>query len=161
MPTRFRDDETQPGVVVYPILVQCPRCQRRAEIVVVDPPAQDDGETPQHGWRTRLVCPACGHTADGFKKYAALGAPGTDFFSGLPLWLQVPCAGHLLWAWNESHLDFIERYVAADLRERTPNINKSLASRLPAWIKSGKNRDEVLKGIRRLRKRLAETNASR
>src|SRR5215212_7033778 len=68
-----------------------------------------------------------------------------DWYFGLPLWLQTPCAGQVLWAWNEWHLDWMERYVAADLRERTPNINMSLASRLPRWIKSAKNRDEVLK----------------
>ncbi len=30
--------------------------------------------------------------------------------------------------------------------------NKSLASRLPTWMKRAKNRDEVLRGIERLRK---------
>ena len=43
-------------------------------------------------------------------------------------------------------------------RERIPNINKSLASRLPQWIKSSKNRVEVLKGITRLRMTLKENN---
>jgi hypothetical protein len=83
------------------------------------------------------------------------GAP-VDHSTGLPLWLQTPCAGQVLWAWNTWHLDFIGRYVSADLRERTPNINTSLASRLPRWIKSAKHRDEVLKGIARLRSRLAQ-----
>jgi len=81
--------------------------------------------------------------------------------TGLPLWLQTPCAGHVLWAWSAWHLDFIERYVSADLRERTPNINTSLASRLPKWIKSARHRKEILKGIRRLRERLAERGSAR
>ena len=59
---------------------------------------------------------------------------------------------------NLEHLDFLERYVESDLRERVPNINKSLASRLPQWIKSSKNRGEVLKGISRLRMKLKENN---
>lgn len=52
------------------------------------------------------------------------------------------------------------KYVEAELRERIPNINKSVASRLPQWIKSAKNRDEILKCIRKLRKELSDESYS-
>lgn len=55
---------------------------------------------------------------------------------------------------RRGHLDFLERYVAAGLREQEPG-NASLASRLPAWIKSRKNRAAVLRGLHRLRATLA------
>lgn len=77
-----------------------------------------------------------------------------DWYFRLPLWLQIECCGETLWAYNEKHLEFIERYVAAKLRVRTPNTNKSLASRLPQWIKSAKNRNEVLRACEKLKAKL-------
>jgi hypothetical protein len=57
---------------------------------------------------------------------------------------------------NKAHLDFLDRYVSADLRERRPHeqygwSNQSLASRLPKWLTSAKNRGEVQRSIERLR----------
>jgi hypothetical protein len=56
----------------------------------------------------------------------------------------------VLWAYNAEHLNFLRRYVSAELRERLVMRNTSLASRLPKWIKSAKNRDAALKGLDRL-----------
>jgi len=78
-----------------------------------------------------------------------------DPYFGLPMRLQVPCCGALLFALNEAHLAFLRRYVDAALRERRPHHNASLASRLPGWIKDKKNREAVLKGIERLEAELA------
>jgi hypothetical protein len=83
-----------------------------------------------------------------------------DDYFGLPLWLQTRCCGHVLWANNEGHLLFLERYVGAKLRERVPNRNGSLPSRLPTWIKLARNRDELLRCLARLRASLpAEAGA--
>src|SRR5690606_31046867 len=83
-----------------------------------------------------------------------------DWYFHEPLWLRTPCVGHELWAYNEKHLAFIKDYVSADLRESYRDAeygysNKSLASRLPTWIKLSKNRDAVLAAISRLEGRLA------
>lgn len=83
-----------------------------------------------------------------------------DDYFGLPLWLQAPCCGELLWAYNADHLSFIEGLVRAKLRERRPSAsgawqNSALSSRLPAWLKSRKHRDEVLACVDRLRRTLA------
>jgi hypothetical protein len=79
------------------------------------------------------------------------GGPVDPFF-GLPLWLPAECCGHLLWAFNPAHLDLLEGYVAVRLRERgrAPGT-MSLLERLPAWLKSAKHRDEILREIGRLR----------
>src|SRR5699024_2318562 len=111
----------------------------------------------------RLVCAHCGLT----KERAAQAYPPREqdaWYDALELWLQTPCCGETLWAYNKEHLDFLEQYVAATLRERThpdgtlwsqtPARNSTLASRLPAWIKSAKNREAVLKGIGKLRQML-------
>jgi hypothetical protein len=66
--------------------------------------------------------------------------------------LQIPCCSEILWAYNAKHLDFLEGFVTAELREAYPN--QTLASRLPEWMKLAKNREEILKCIRKLRKTL-------
>ncbi|MBB3734015.1 hypothetical protein [Nonomuraea dietziae] len=79
-------------------------------------------------------------------------------YAGLELWLQTPCRNHVLWAYDAEHLDFLERYVRAFIREREPNRNGSLASRLPAWLKDAKNRDLVLARCATLRVRLHQAS---
>src|SRR5205807_7568551 len=73
----------------------------------------------------RLTCPGCGTSRDWVAQRrgsslvgVAIGGPNDPFFD-LPLWLQTPCCGHLLWAFNDRHLDALEAYVGASLRERT------------------------------------------
>jgi len=60
-----------------------------------------------------------------------------------------------LWARNLEHLAFLEKFVQAKLRERpTPADgyrNKLLASRLPLWMKSARNRDTVMAALAKLR----------
>ncbi|MGD0892439.1 MAG: hypothetical protein ABR923_12995 [Terracidiphilus sp.] len=73
---------------------------------------------------------------------------------GLPLWLQVSCCGHTLWAFNGDHLEKLRQYISASLRERMSNLKWSMFSRLPAWMTSAKNRDAVLKGITHLEEAL-------
>ncbi len=66
---------------------------------------------------------------------------------GLSLRLQKECAGELLWGYNPDHLRFIRDYVTARVRERLPNRNASLISRLPKWIKQAKNRQQISTAI--------------
>jgi hypothetical protein len=66
--------------------------------------------------------------------------------------LQTPCCGEALWAYYDD-------FVRARLRERQRDpkygwSNRSVASRLPQWMKAGKNREVVLKGLGRLRAQL-------
>jgi ribosomal protein S27E len=120
------------------IHVVCPRCEARAVVTTV------------HDAR-RVVCSGCGHTAQWPGRSSHWGGPVDPYFQ-LPLWLQADCRGKTLWAFNEVHLDLIEAYVAAGIRERGHGPPRmSLVSRLPAWIKFAKNRDDVLRTIRRIR----------
>lgn len=105
----------------------------------------------------RLTC-HCGRTDEWIPE----GVPGkfvvipnftgpNDPYFGLPLWLQAPCCGNVLWAYNAEHLDLLERYVGARLRERGREPEMTMLAKLPQWIKSANNRDQVLKTIRKLR----------
>jgi hypothetical protein len=74
---------------------------------------------------------------------------------GAALWLETECCGrNRLWALNERHLDYLERFVLSSNREAEfPSVggNRQLADWFPAWLVSRKHRDEVAKAIRRLR----------
>jgi hypothetical protein len=156
MVSRFKDD----GQAIYDFggrfLVRCPRCDKRAEVVSVK--ANDSATSIIR----RLVCNRCGYTKDYDAKADYIG--NNDWYFRLPLWLEMPCCGESLWAYNEVHLNFLENFVRAEIREtglktrQVENpysyVNKTLASRLPQWIKSAKNRAEILRCIEKLRKTL-------
>jgi hypothetical protein len=77
-----------------------------------------------------------------------------------PLWLRASCCGgRTLWAWNVEHLDVLEGYIGAQLRERGTAERwgqTSMLEKLPTWMKTAKNRDELLKVIGRLRATLPD-----
>ncbi|NJM64447.1 MAG: TFIIB-type zinc ribbon-containing protein [Acaryochloris sp. RU_4_1] len=106
----------------------------------------------------RFSCKACGTSKDWSERKIVrswYGQPVDDYFH-YPLWLKVPCCGQMLWAYNLQHLDFIEAFVRAELRERKPDeqsgwSNRSLFSRLPKWMQSRKNREAILKAIAKIR----------
>lgn len=164
---RFREPE---GGVAWldPVLVVCPRCEGRA---VVRETGRD---------AARLTCPHCalsrgwsldryvverdGHPTALRMRHGhwwdaatgeLVGRPrvpeGVEERFGVPLWLRAECCGgHLLWATNEAHLDYLESYLGARLRERPP-MPSGLSWYLPAWMKRAGHRDEVLRTIGRMR----------
>lgn len=138
------------------VLAVCPRCEGPALVKRIDA-ATTDTAAPR-----RLVCRRCGHLQEQAGRVRA-GAErqGRDPVFGLPLWLATPCCGELLWAFNARHLEALEAFALARLRERRRDAdhgwsNAGFTSRLPVWIKSAKNRPEVARGLARLRARLAE-----
>jgi hypothetical protein len=157
-PERFRDPLDRLCCFAGEIFIRCPRCAGRASILP-DPLSTDSS---QHRWsRRRLSCLGCAYTDDWDAPRSAaspsarmlpeFSGPNDPYF-GIPLWLSVDCRGRVLWAYNAEHLDLLEAYVSARLRERGQFLGSmSLVERLPAWIKDGKHRADVLHGIGRLR----------
>ena len=157
MQERFED--TGEGLYVFmdDTLAVCPQCSGCAVSRRKDASGGPDWFAPR-----RVTCHACSFAKEwaGRKIWRGVRQLQDDYF-GLPLWLQTPCCGDVLWAYGERHLSFLEDFVGARLRERTRDdktgwSNTSVISRLPVWIKSAKHRDDVLKGFSRLRVRLAE-----
>jgi hypothetical protein len=106
------------------------------------------------------VCRNCGHVRNwpGEAKNASShwGRPVDPYFRQ-PLWLRADCCGgQTLWAFNERHLDILESYVSARLRERGEYVGMTMLARLPAWLKSAKHRTEILRTIGRLRASLPQ-----
>lgn len=100
-----------------------------------------------------LRCRGCGashrypvHTASNWTDH------DHDCSSGLPYFLQTTVRGRVLWASNLDHLQFLENYVRAQLRERfLGSTHKTTAARLPVWIKGANNRAELLRALATLR----------
>ena len=134
-------------------LVECPKCARWAK--VTQDPASTAWDSPG-----RLTCRHCGMSKRGQERAGPGGFPRYDY-SRLILWLQAPCCGDVLWAYNARHLRFLRDYISSDLRERTRNpvfgwSNGSLASRLPRWMQLAKNRGAILTVIANLEEKVMD-----
>jgi hypothetical protein len=82
---------------------------------------------------------------------------GVDPVSGLALWLRAELRGQVLWALDAEHLAYLEGYLGGEPGFRPGARYGTLGSRLPAWIKQARNRQDVLHRLRRLRALLADT----
>ncbi|CAC9973522.1 hypothetical protein [Flavobacterium panici] len=74
-----------------------------------------------------------------------------DDWHDLPLWFQKEIKGKVFWVYNQEHMTYLERYIKAGLRERNNNGsgNGTMVSRLPKFIKAAKNRDKLLKILKK------------
>jgi hypothetical protein len=144
---RFHDPGSTLWRFTREILVVCPACDGTATV-------RRESDWP-FGDR-RLTCPECAHTAKWTLRtphYPEPTGPVEPWF-GRPLRLRAPFRGHVLWAYNLEHLDLLEGYLAAGLRIRGTTGDcqeQTMMARLPAWLKSAGNRDDVVRTIRRLR----------
>ena len=132
-------------------LVACPRCSKKAKVLLA---ANAEFNPVNHLFKSRkLVCTNCAHIEMWQKKTVFAGG-NYDWYFRYPLWLQISCGGEIIWAYNLKHLEVLENYVAAKLRERTKKGRNSFLSKLPKWIKSAGNRAEILKAIKKLKEKL-------
>ena len=152
---RFRDP-TSPyslyALAANPIDVVCPRCAAHAR--VVGDPSSDEPSTTRP---RRLMCVKCGHAATWSPRHgSSWWGVAVDPFFQQPLWLTATVRGHRLWAYNREHLDLLAQFVAAGLRKRGPygGCWMSMIETLPVWMKSARNRNDVLAAVARLRVRL-------
>ncbi|WP_435204554.1 hypothetical protein [Micromonospora sp. bgisy143] len=110
---------------------------------------------PQHRFVV-LHCDGCGAATNASYELRPVMVPAAlvDNCFGLPLWLQTPCVGHTLWAFNPRHLAYLKEFLRAGLRERHSTANASVVSRLPGWLKQAKHRGEALGAVERLERLL-------
>jgi len=141
--------------------VACPHCAAHA-LVTSD---------KNNRANTRFSCAACGKS----KQWAgqpgviqtagpnmqqtqaiALGIPFDCYFK-YPLWYQIEFKANTFFAYNLVHLKFLKDYIQDPLRKRKEDEwgwrNASLQSRLPKWILSAGNRQDLLKKIAALEKK--------
>jgi hypothetical protein len=165
MPQRFRADHSILDDFADEVLVVCPACGRQA---VVRLRALE--ETAQAGparadFEARLTCIHCGRNDRETAFVRSINGAADPVF-GHPVWLSTPCCGQTLWAYSARHLDALEAFVSAKLRERRADPvsgwrNQSWVSRMPRWLSASTNREEVLRCIGRLRRDLHDSGRSR
>jgi len=133
-----------------PILVACDKCGKCATLRKFTFPRTK--KAIEH--RGECVCLHCGHQWSIRVDVA--------FFTAGPLWLKTTVHQNVLWVLNREHLDFLEQFIEADLREeRMPERStRRLSSALPPWMLAAKNRDDVVRALKKLRKKLEATRVS-
>ncbi|MEU5710726.1 hypothetical protein [Streptomyces flaveolus] len=153
-PLRFRDPRSTKYDFLDSVLVHCPRCDGVARVR-----RRQEAEERWIFAPRCLVCRSCGLSRTWAGRSVVLDSgsagPARDPYFRARLWLQRETRQGRVGAYDLRHLDLIRRYVAAALRERAPwhdtGRKMTLVARLPSWMKSAKNRDEVLRAIDRLR----------
>jgi hypothetical protein len=147
---RFRDTRETLYHFIEEYLVVCPACSGCARVVPLDVDRQNLF-APR-----RVTCQLCSYTIDWQGKSISIGSVQDSYF-GLPLWLQIAVGDRILWFHNLRHLQLVEAFVRATLRERRTDLhgcrNASVISRLPNWVKAAKNRKHILKAIDRLKQK--------
>ena len=135
---------------LQPILVACEKCRECATLRKFTFPRTKKAIER----RGDCVCLHCGHQWSVRADVA--------FFTVGPLWLKTSVHQNILWVLNRGHLDFLEQFIEADLREeRMPERStRRLSSALPPWMLAAKNRDDVVRALKKLRRRLDATGPS-
>ena len=141
MKERFSEESKGLYHFFYKVYVCCPICKKCAVI------CKKGSEKYDYFGDEILTCSYCGYLREGKHIFQN----STD----LSLWLKVNCCGEILWGLNYEHLDYLEKYIGAQLRERKKSENgwhnQSIESRIPKWMKDSNNREEVLKSIKKLK----------
>ena len=130
------------GPVYGAVYRRCYQCGRRLSARI---------EGPKHPYEYKLKCPGCKCVMiEAITWKRCIGPVPHDPHFGFNLWFTGTVKGNLLWAYNREHLMFLKNYCEAKLRTRAPNKSSSLASRLPDWLLSAKNREASLREINRM-----------
>lgn len=129
-------------------LVICPKCQSLGKVVPVS--LQSSKTNSLLFAERRFICSRCVYRTNYTGGRISIG-DNRDWYFRFPLWLQIPCCGQILWAYNLKHLQQLENYVSAKLRERTTKGRNSFLSKLPRWLKLAKNRQKILKCLKKMR----------
>lgn len=80
---------------------------------------------------------------------------GVDEYFGLPLLFQKSIKGNLFWILNEEHLFFLKDYLERKIR-KTNTIHNNPENRIPSFIISAKNKDDILSYITKCERFLNE-----
>ena len=76
-----------------------------------------------------------------------------DYFHA-QLWLEAPFrSDHIVWAYNNSHLTYLEQYIGAGLREHAERYHFTLLEKLHRFYHEVKNREALLKLLKELREK--------
>ena len=143
---RFNDEKHTISTFHNEVWIKCPVCAQKA-IATAD--------YEQHA--ARLVCTNCGanktcstELVTGQKNKGYLITAAHIYFDA-ELWLQLPFKKSTFWAYNMKHLEYMEKYIAAYLRESLARTGFTLVEKLPKFIQRAENREPLLKLVEKLK----------
>jgi hypothetical protein len=141
-PTRFQDENLTRYDFYKEVWVVCTSCAKKAMATV-------NFETKT----ARLLCVHCGYNKETTTALIPKGAVETaaNWYFDVELWLIATFKNDVFWAYNDKHLDYLERYIGATLREHKDRTHFTLLEKLPKFYHEAKNREGLLKIIEKLK----------
>jgi len=142
-PIRFQDKNYLLSDFYKEVWVICPSCNKKAIATV-------DFDTK----KARLFCINCGFNKETTTNMMGKNAnciKAAHLYFDVQLWLVFPFKEDFFWALNMEHLLYLEKYIAANLREHTDRTHFTLLEKLPKFYHEAKNRETLLKIIEKLK----------
>ena len=134
---RFQDENLTLSNFNQEVWVVCPSCSKKAITKV-----NFDAKT------ARLFCINCGFNKETSTKCIEASA---NYYFHAELWLKAPFKNDIFFACNDKHLEYLERYISAALREHKDRTHFTLLEKLPKFYHEAKNRVALLKIIAKLK----------
>jgi len=144
-PNRFQDENLLLSDFYNEVWVVCMGCSKKAI-------AKVNSELKT----ARLFCIYCGYNKEAstlLSKSMSVQMPANQFFD-TELWLQTTFKNDIFWAYNDRHLDYLERYISAHLREHKDRTHFTLLEKLPKFYHEAKNREALLKIISKIKNKV-------
>jgi DNA-directed RNA polymerase subunit RPC12/RpoP len=134
----------------FDVHAQCAECGRYFRVDITD-------KNRQHFTRLHVACPYCGaftpgtvhRTENSWWTYGEI-KDGNEPYFGYPLYYQSSFDGKPVWAVNREHLQYLADYLEAALREKPAGAKMTQADHLPAFMKLAKNRNGIVKVLRKM-----------
>jgi Zn ribbon nucleic-acid-binding protein len=139
---RFQDDNKVLADFYKEVWVVCPSCEKKAI-------AKVNFENKN----ARLFCVQCGYNKETSTTLVKNGSVETaaNFYFQAELWLKATFKNEVFWAYNNNHLEYLEKYISATLREHKDRTHFTLLEKLPKFYHEAKNREGLLKIIIKLK----------
>ena len=142
-PKRFQDENLRLSDFYNEVWIVCPACSKMALC-----------KTIENIKMSRLFCINCGHNKEvstSLSKSGSISGAAHQFFKA-ELWLKASFKSDTFYAFNDKHLDYLERYIGANLRESKDRQHFTLLEKLPKFYHDAKNREALSKIISKLKK---------
>ena len=145
MNSRFNDENLRLNDFKTEVNVHCPKCEKKALATV-------DYEKK----KARLLCSFCGYnkTVESITEFLGsinyFQVAASSYF-GADLWYYAPFKNDFFFAYNDKHLDYLDQYISAKLREHKERSHFTLLEKLPKFYHEAKNREALLDIIKKLR----------
>lgn len=139
---RFQEENLTESDFYTEVLVVCPSCTKKATAIV-------DFDSCE----AKLFCSHCNFikkSTTKFRKNSNLITAAHIYFNA-ELWLLTSFKNDFFYAYNNDHLEYLERYISATLREHKDRTRFTILEKLPKFYHEAKNRESLLKIIAKLK----------